>query len=79
VAEEPDGSRAVSARLNAAGKGKLSAFAADEANLRQPLAVQVDERWVDFSPLLRNPSDRLMIYGLSAEEADRLQRWMQVR
>ena len=79
TAEEPDGSRAISFRLNAAAKKRLAEFCAVEANLKLPLALRVDGRWADFSPLLRAPGDRMSLYGLTAEEASRLEQWLQVR
>lgn len=79
VAEEPDGSRAISFRLNAAARKRLAEYAADEANLKIPLGVRVDERWADFSPMLRAPTDRFTLFGLTAEEATRLEAWMKVR
>lgn len=79
AAVEPDGSRAVTCRINAAGQKRLADFAADETHLKMPLAVRVDARWADFSPLLRPPGDRLTLYGLTADEAVRLERWLAVR
>lgn len=79
AAEEADGSRAVTLRLNAAGQQKMRTFAADEAHLKQPLALQIDSRWADFSPLLRAPGDRMTLYGFTAEEAQRLEGWLETR
>lgn len=79
AAEEPDGSRAISLRLNAAGQKKIADFATDEASLKLPLAVQVDGRWADFSPLLSRPRDRMTLYGLTAGEAERLERHLAKR
>lgn len=79
AAEELDGSRAITCRLNAAAQQRLAEFAADEARLKAPLALKVDGRWADFSPLLRPPGDRLTLYGLTAEEVARLEKWLEVR
>jgi hypothetical protein len=77
--EEPDGSRAISFRLNAAAKKRLAEFSTVEANLKLPLALRIDGRWADFSPLLRAPVDRMNLYGFTPEEVSRLEQWMQVR
>lgn len=79
VAEEPDGTRAISFRLNAAAKKRLAEFTADPANLKTPLGLRINGRWADFSPLLRPPGDRMSLYGLAAAEAALLERWLQVR
>ena len=79
AAEEPDGSRSIHLRLNAAGKKRIAEFVADEANLKRPLAVNDDGRWADFSPLLRPPRDRMSLYGFTAEKTERLERWLQIR
>ena len=79
VAEEPDGSRAVNARLNAAAIKRLAEFCADAGNLKLPLGLRINGRWADFSPLLRAPGDRLSLYGFTPEEATRLESWLQVR
>jgi len=78
VAEDPDGSRTINARLNAAAKKRLAEFSADATNLKVPLAVRIDGRWADFSPLLRAPGDRLSLYGFTPEEATRLEQSLQV-
>ena len=79
VGEETDGSRFISFRLNAAAKKRIAEFCVDEANLKTLLGLSIDGRWADFSPLLRAPGDRLSLYGFSAEEAERVERWLQVR
>ena len=79
VAEETDGSRVISLRLNAAAIKRLAEFCEDEANLKMPLALSIDGRWADFNPLLRAPGDRMSLYGFTPEEAARIERWMQIR
>ena len=79
VAEETDGSRAISIRLNAYGQQKMKAYGADEARLKAPLALRIDERWADVSPLLSTATDRMTLYGLTAKEAERLEQWIEVR
>ena len=79
VAEETDGSRAISFRLNAAAKKRLAEFCVDEANLKMPLGLSIDGRWAGFSPLLRAPGDRMSLYGFTAEEAERTERWLRIR
>jgi hypothetical protein len=79
VAQDPDDSRVVNARLNAAATKRLARFCAEPANLKQPLGLRIDGRWADFSPLLRDPGDRLSLAGFTAEEVARLERWLKVR
>ncbi|MBT3341831.1 MAG: hypothetical protein HN712_13700 [Gemmatimonadetes bacterium] len=79
AAEETDGSRAISIRLNAYGQSKMKQYCAEEGRLKQPLAMRVDDRWADVSPLLTNVTDRMTMYGLQPEETDRLQRWIEIR
>ncbi len=79
VAEESDGSQAISVRLNAYGQSKMVEYSADETRLKQPLAVRIDKRWADVSPLLSNVTDRMTLYGLEPEETDRLKRWLERR
>lgn len=78
-AEAPDGNRTISVRLNAAAKKRLAEFCADGTNLKKPLALRIDGRWADFSPLLRPPGDRMSLYGFTPAEAARLEQWLQVR
>ena len=79
AATEADDSRAISIRLNAYGQGKMKSYCADESRLKQPLALQVDGRWADVSPLLSEVTDRMTLYGLTAAEVDRLEHWIEVR
>lgn len=79
AAEETDGSRAISIRLNAAGQKKMRTYGADETRVKQPLALRIDGRWCDVSPLLANVTDRMTLYGLTAQETERLEQWIQIR
>lgn len=79
IAEQPGDTRAVSFRLNAAARERLAEFTADEANLKMPLVLRVDGRVADVSPLLRPPGDRMTLFGLTPEEASRLEAWIEVR
>ena len=43
------------------------------------LAVQIDGRWADISPLLSSITGRTMICGFTAEEAERFERHLATR
>ncbi len=79
IASQPDGSAAVTGRLNAYAKRELSEFTADAETRRGYLAVQIDGRWADVSPLLRRITDRITIYGFTTAEAERLERYLTAR
>ena len=79
IASQPDGSAAVTGRLNAYAKREVSEVTADAENRRGHLAVQIDGRWADVSPLLRRITDRITIYGFTTEEAQRLDRYLTAR
>ena len=79
IASQSDGSAAITARLNAYAKREVSEFTADAEKERRHLAVQIDGRWADVSPLLRKVSDRITIYGFTAEEAKRLESYLATR
>ena len=79
TAFQPDGSAAVTARLNAYGRRKVSEFTGDPANLKKHLATEIDGRWADIRPLLRKISDRVTLYGFTPEEAERLERYLATR
>ena len=66
----------VTVRLNEYAKRVLEKFCADEANLKNPLALNINGRWVSFTPLLRPPGDRLTLHGLNAEEAVLLEQYV---
>ncbi|MEW6751844.1 MAG: hypothetical protein AB1505_12830 [Candidatus Latescibacterota bacterium] len=71
---QPDGTGAAAIRLNAYGAQRLQEYSADPANLRQPLGVRIDGRWAEFAPLLTPTRDRLILYGFTADELQRLER-----
>ncbi len=71
-ASQPDGSMAVVARLNAYGENKMKVFSGDPANMKKPLAVNVDGRWADVYTLLEKVRDRMTLYGFTPEEIERL-------
>ena len=77
-AAQPDG-MAVVAKLNAAGTMKMSRFSGDPANMKKPLAVNVDGRWADVFTMLTEISDGITLYGFTPEEADRLERYLATR
>jgi hypothetical protein len=78
-ASQPDGSMAVVARLNAYGENKMKAFSGDPANMKKPLAVNVDGRWADVYTLLERVTDRITIYGFTPEEIERLKKHLETR
>jgi hypothetical protein len=41
--------------------------------------VQIDGRWVYVSPLLGRITDRITIYGFTAEEVERFERHLATR
>ena len=79
AAAQPDGSKAVIARLNAYSQKKMAEYTDDEENLRKYLAVRVDGRWADIGPLLSPVRDRITLYGFTEEEAERLERALATR
>ncbi len=79
AATEADDSRAISVRLNAYGQEKMKSYCADQSRLKLPLALRIDDRWVDVSPLLTNVTDRMTLYGLNADEVERLEKWIEIR
>ena len=78
-ATQSDGSVAVVALLNEYARRKLGEFSADSANIKKPLALQIDERWADISPLLSTITDKITLYGFTKEEAAQLQRSLETR
>ncbi|MEE2658807.1 MAG: hypothetical protein VX733_09910 [Candidatus Latescibacterota bacterium] len=79
ISKEPDHSRAIHFRLNGFGQRKMAEYCAKEANLKAPLALKIDGRWVDFSPILRPVVDRMTVYGLTIAEAQHLDQQVQNR
>lgn len=79
AASQPDGSRAITARLNAYGQQQMAEYTADAAAPRRYLAVKVDGRWADIGPILGPVTDRLTLYGFTVEEAERLERALAIR
>ena len=78
-AGQPGGSMAVVARLNAYGMEKMKAFSTDPANMKKPLAVNIDGRWADVYPLLMEVADRITLYGFTPEEVERLKKHLATR
>lgn len=78
-AQQPDGSQAVAARLNAFGAQQISRFTAQPASHKRPLAVQVNGRWADFSPVLQQLSQQLTLYGFRPEEVSTLRAHIDTR
>ena len=78
-ASQPDGSMAIVARLNAYGENKMKTFSGNPANLKKPLAVNVDGRWADVYTLLAKVTDRITIYGFTPEEIERLKKQVETR
>ncbi len=76
---QPDGSIAVNARLNAYARQKMASFTADAANLKQPVAININGRWADFLPILGPVGDRMTLYGLTDDEAQSLQHQIETR
>ena len=66
----------VTVRFNEYAKRILHSYCADQANLKNPLALNVNGRWASFAPLLRPPGDRLTLRGFTAAEAGQLQRYI---
>jgi hypothetical protein len=79
VATLTDGNAAVTGRLKPYAKREVSEFTANAETQRGYLAVQIDGRWADVSPLLTRITDRITIYGFTAEEAQRLERHLATR
>ena len=78
-ASQPDGRMGAAVRLNAFGVRRMAQFSADPANLQKPMALKIDGRWADFSPLLDQPRDRMVLYGFTQEEVERLERYLAKR
>ena len=76
---QPDGSVAINFRLNEYARRKMAAFSADPANLKKPVAVNVNGRWSDFVPILGPVGDRFTLFGLTESEVERLQHQLDTR
>jgi hypothetical protein len=68
---------AVAVRLNAYASRRFASFAADPANAKQPLALRINGRWADISPLLAPPGDRLLLYNFTRADVDKLQAYIE--
>ena len=79
IADQPNGSKVVAARLNAYSSKKMQAFSAEPDQLKQPLGLKVGERWVSFQPLLIPVQDRVQLRDFTAAEAERLQLDIELR
>ena len=75
----PEGGVGAAVRLNAYGKTRMEKYTADEANLRTFLAVRINGRWADFVPVLDRISDRMVLYGFTAEEVRDLDQYLTSR
>ena len=78
-AHQADGRIAVVALLNEYAKRKLGPFSTDSLNVKKPLALQIDGRWADVSPLLATITDKITLYGFTVEEAAKLQQSLKTR
>ena len=76
---QADGSVAINVRLNEYARRKMAEFSSQADNLKKPLAVNVNGRWADFTPLLGPVGNRMTLYGLTASEAETLQHQIDVR
>ena len=79
TASQPDGSVAVTARLNAYGKKQMARHTADLEGGRRHLALSIDGAWVEVMPLLSRVTDRITLFGFAPEEAAQLERYMKTR
>ena len=76
---QPDGSVAINLRLNEYARRKMAAFSADAANLKKPVAINVNGRWADFVPILGPVGDRFTLFGLTEGEVEGLQHQLDTR
>ena len=74
-----EGGAGAAVRLNAYGKTKMEKFSSDPANLRNPVAVRINGRWADFIPVLDRISDRMVLYGFTAQEVKDLDQYLASR
>ena len=73
------GDQTIAVRLNAYSLRQLQQFADDPANLKQPLAININGRCADIFPFLQAPKDRMFLYGFSKEEKNQLRRSIETR
>mgnify|MGYP004323004201 CR=1 FL=1 len=66
----------VTVRFNEYARRQIDNFSSDAANLKKPLALNLDGRWLSFTPLLRPPGDRLTLYGFTPAEAERVEQFV---
>ena len=76
---QSDGSVAINIRLNEYARRKIAAFSADPANLKKPVAVNVNGRWTDFVPILGPVGERFTLFGLTESEVEDLQHQLDTR
>ena len=73
------GERTISVRLNAYSIQKLQKFASDSTHLKKPLAININDRWADLTPLLEAPKDRMFLHGFTDEEKAQLRHTIDTR
>ena len=76
IASQPEGNKAAVVRLNEYAIRNLKKFSSTPANLKKPLALQINGRWASFTPLLEVTSDRMILRGFTPEEAEQLERYV---
>ncbi len=77
--EQRDGTRIITARLNAYAQRKMQSFCAEAPNLKRPLGLKVGQRWLNFLPLLSPVDDRIALRGFTSAEAEQLQLYLDNR
>ena len=76
IASQPEGSKAAVVRLNEYAIRNLKKFSSTPANLKNPLALQINGRWASFTPLLEVTSDRITLRGFTPKETEQLERYV---
>ena len=76
IASQPEGNKAAVVRLNEYAIRNLKKFSSTPANLKNPLALQINGRWASFTPLLEVTSDRMTLRGFTPKEAEQLERYL---
>ena len=76
IASQPEGNKAAVVRLNEYAIRNLKKFSSTPANLKKPLALQINGRWASFTPLLEVTSDRMTLRGFTPKEAEQLERYL---
>ena len=69
----------VTVRLNAYGEKKMIEFSSNPNNLKAPLGLQVNNRWINFNPLLNPVSDRITLHGFTKSDIATLQNYLDNR